>query len=473
MPYLFVLQVPTLIPKIEKKLTGTKEVEFVPNPIIANIKNLLEHDQFVDSRHVNWVLTEDGKNYLCTFPCLENTSEPLMKALLGLGVAVQLEVTEEGLDEQNQEAVKKYNTGNLNILPLNVSIPQRETDVDPTFLDTVASRLMVETVIHNARAQAMFTFDYLCLVIVASIIAAFGLTINSPVIVVASMLVSPIMGPILAMTFGTIVQDWPLTTLGVKNELISLGLCVLVGFVVGLGVTPFYDLPTDEMASRGTPEGLLIGIFIALPSGVGVALSVLGNNTTSLVGVAISASLLPPAVNTGLSFAIAAIGPVLKGNEVVASELMIIGTLSLTLTLINILCVYLAALGMFKIKEIAPIPGKTQFWKRDVGAAREANKTLKHGEANEEWARAVNIILGDQETHLRPTYPQTIHNIIANQSTASSTLMASYPVSSLQTFHNTTVPSANPNSEAVTNLMNLFSAPSATPRRHGRSPSGM
>ena len=38
---------------------------------------------------------------------------------------------------------------------------------------------------------------------------------------------------------------------------------------------------------------------------VGVALSVLGGNAGSLVGVAISASLLPPAVNAGLFWALA------------------------------------------------------------------------------------------------------------------------------------------------------------------------
>lgn len=51
---------------------------------------------------------------------------------------------------------------------------------------------------------------------------------------------------------------------------------------------------------RGTGEGILVGLGIAIPSGIGVALSVLGNNTGSLVGVAISASLLPPAVNFGM-----------------------------------------------------------------------------------------------------------------------------------------------------------------------------
>lgn len=48
---------------------------------------------------------------------------------------------------------------------------------------------------------------------------------------------------------------------------------------------------------RGQERSLWIGVLVALPSGAGVALSVLGGNAGSLVGVAISASLLPPAVN--------------------------------------------------------------------------------------------------------------------------------------------------------------------------------
>ncbi|CAF1229086.1 unnamed protein product [Rotaria sordida] len=59
------------------------------------------------------------------------------------------------------------------------------------------------------------------------------------------------------------------------------------------------------MKARGDLKRLWVGVLIALPSGAGVALSVLGGNTGSLVGVAISASLLPPAVNCGLLLAYA------------------------------------------------------------------------------------------------------------------------------------------------------------------------
>ena len=57
---------------------------------------------------------------------------------------------------------------------------------------------------------------------------------------------------------------------------------------------------------------LVVGVFIAVPSGVGVALAVLGGNQAGGVGVAISASLLPPAVNTGLLFAMSLISSVVQ-----------------------------------------------------------------------------------------------------------------------------------------------------------------
>ena len=60
----------------------------------------------------------------------------------------------------------------------------------------------------------------------------------------------------------------------------------------------------SSFSARGQLRSLWVGVLIALPSGAGVALSVLGGNAGSLVGVAISASLLPPVVNavSSLSF---------------------------------------------------------------------------------------------------------------------------------------------------------------------------
>lgn len=48
---------------------------------------------------------------------------------------------------------------------------------------------------------------------------------------------------------------------------------------------------------RGQWRSLWVGALVALPSGAGVAMAILGGNSACLVGVAISASLLPPSIN--------------------------------------------------------------------------------------------------------------------------------------------------------------------------------
>ena len=50
--------------------------------------------------------------------------------------------------------------------------------------------------------------------------------------------------------------------------------------------------------SRCKLHSLIVGVFTAIPSGAAAAIGILGGNIGSLVGVAISASLLPPAVNS-------------------------------------------------------------------------------------------------------------------------------------------------------------------------------
>jgi uncharacterized membrane protein len=51
------------------------------------------------------------------------------------------------------------------------------------------------------------------------------------------------------------------------------------------------------VAYRGKLQSLWVGLLVAVPSGAAVAIGILNGNISSLVGAAISASLLPPAVN--------------------------------------------------------------------------------------------------------------------------------------------------------------------------------
>ena len=87
--------------------------------------------------------------------------------------------------------------------------------------------------------------------------------------------------------------------IGLARELYSLAICILCGFIFGcvfvvkfnrtrellaITTTGTRVWPTVEMASRTGWSCLVVGLAVAVPSGVGVAISVLGGNSGSMVG---------------------------------------------------------------------------------------------------------------------------------------------------------------------------------------------
>ncbi|MES1910164.1 MAG: hypothetical protein MHM6MM_002811 [Cercozoa sp. M6MM] len=235
------------------------------------------------------------------------------------------------------------------------------------FRESIKSRVIVARVLEQVRGGAQLSFDYVTLVVIASVIATVGLATDSAVTVVASMLVSPIMGPIMSFTFGYHVRDWRMVKVGMRNEVISLLIIIAVGFIGGICFGPFADdfnWPTAEQSGRGQYRSLLTAIPVAFFSGMGVAMSILGANTTSLVGVAISASLLPPFALTGMTFgySIYLAGRGDPDNNKIGDWLET-GGYSAALTGINIILIYFAAIMTFYIKEVAPVPNKSEFWK--------------------------------------------------------------------------------------------------------------
>ena len=83
------------------------------------------------------------------------------------------------------------------------------------------------------------------------------------------------MGPLLALTFGTLVHDPHLTWRGLRSGALSLVIATALGFLAGLvvaaggaGAGEGDDAwPSEEMRVRGRGGGLLVGLAIAVPSG--------------------------------------------------------------------------------------------------------------------------------------------------------------------------------------------------------------
>ncbi len=116
----------------------------------------------------------------------------------------------------------------------------------------------------------------------------------------------------LGMTFGAIIRDKDMLWKSFRNETIGVFVCFCTGAAMGFITAPIMDAPLDEqlafgintqISSRGEWIALVWGAGVAEPSGVGVALGVSSDHVSALIGVAISAALLPPITNSGLCLA--------------------------------------------------------------------------------------------------------------------------------------------------------------------------
>ncbi|KAK0096549.1 hypothetical protein PV326_005170 [Microctonus aethiopoides] len=273
------------------------------------------------------------------------------------------------------------------------------------FVDSIRSKLTVKQVVDGVRSGGDLTFDYIALVLTADCLAALGLVENSATNVVAAMLVSPLMGPVMSLTFGSIIADRDLIIVGLKSLLLGIFLSILFGFIFGLilGTTAmpwgYNDWPTDEMKGRGNYRSLWMGVLWALPSGTGVAVALLQGSNGPLIGVAISASLLPPVVNCGLFWALGCIWliyrpikmPHIKGEsytdfnssyvyvytDYLPVEFFCNGIISACLTFINVMCIFITAIIVLKIKEVAApytsTPELRRFWQHDIPLVRDKN----------------------------------------------------------------------------------------------------
>jgi len=120
------------------------------------------------------------------------------------------------------------------------------------------------------------------------------------------------------------------------------------------------------------------GVLIALPSGIGVAVSVMSENVASLVGVAISASLLPPAVNLGIYLGLAMALDDFTRDEAIA------GMYSFLLTIENISIIYFTSLGVLYLKRfVVKSKSERQFWdyidKRMISENRKKKNYMYKG----------------------------------------------------------------------------------------------
>jgi len=149
---------------------------------------------------------------------------------------------------------------------------------------------------------------YMVMTVLSSVIATAGLLLDSAATVVGSMVIAPLIGPALAASVGTVVDDHAMFTRGIKLQvsgvLLAIASAALFASFLRFGnlVPPGLDpLTLDEVSERLAPNVLVLAI--AIGSGIAGILSLMTGVSVALVGVMIAVALIPPAATTGIGIA--------------------------------------------------------------------------------------------------------------------------------------------------------------------------
>ncbi|MDF9744269.1 TIGR00341 family protein [Natrinema salsiterrestre] len=208
--------------------------------------------------------------------------------------------------------------------------------------EETGDRIAREELRARAAEIAPATPNYVLFTVVSTVIATAGLLMNSAAVVVGSMVIAPLIGPAIAASVGSILDDDELFRTSVRAQFLGLGVAIGSAAVFA-GLVRFTFLPDlqiqliEQVGERINPGAL--ALVVALGAGVAGTVSLTSTTSVALVGVAIAVALIPPAATVGLGIAYG------DGTAAVSAGILVV---------INVLSINVASLGTLWVQGYRP-----------------------------------------------------------------------------------------------------------------------
>lgn len=164
------------------------------------------------------------------------------------------------------------------------------------YTNLFAQRKTIETLIKESRTDN----DFYLFLFFGIFVTTLGLHLNNAVVVIGAMLIAPMLFPILALGMGVVTSNRESIVRSLKN----LSKSVILGVILS-SITSFFFSDADVtelMSSASDPNALYL--LVAFLSGI-IASYAWAKQTLSstLPGIAITVSLVPPLSVIGISIA--------------------------------------------------------------------------------------------------------------------------------------------------------------------------
>ncbi len=181
--------------------------------------------------------------------------------------------------------------------PILQPAPAARSGFDPDYLPVFEDKLFIEGPLVQQRLVNFFV-----LLVLATVIATYGVLSASTATVIGAMIVAPLMGPIMATTAAVVMGSLPRALRALALVVAGVATVVVLSYLLA-AVVPDVAISftgNGEIASRINPN--LYALLTALGAGAaGAFITSRAEIADSIGGVAIAISLVPPLCVVGIA----------------------------------------------------------------------------------------------------------------------------------------------------------------------------
>ncbi len=187
--------------------------------------------------------------------------------------------------------------------------------------------------------NSLTTLNYTLLIFLSAVVGSMGFIKDSEAVVIGSMVIAPLIGPVIATAFAAILGDYHLLGRAALTSLLGVGIVIAIAIVVNF----IFDIGVDTNQYWARTEVTVSDFLLALAAGGAGSIATLNRKAGNLVGVMVAVALLPPNIALGMSIG--------KGLWAQAYG-------SFLLVTVNIMCILLSAVIVFSLTGIRPVRWK-------------------------------------------------------------------------------------------------------------------
>jgi uncharacterized hydrophobic protein (TIGR00271 family) len=144
--------------------------------------------------------------------------------------------------------------------------------------------------------------DFFFMIVLSILTATFGLLLNNVTVIIGSMLIAPILYPVLSLSLGITMSDSQLISRSFYTILKSVAFGIFASFIATLVFTNQFTKVTEEILLRSQPS--ISYALIAIIAGFAGSFALVKPKLNeTLPGIAISVALIPPIAVAGIGMA--------------------------------------------------------------------------------------------------------------------------------------------------------------------------